>query len=225
MTETVNLKASDGHELDVYVSHPKETPIGGLVVVQEAFGVNHHIRSVADGYAADAFLAVAPALFDRIERKVELGYIGEDRERGIALARQLNLDDAVKDVAAALLYLREKVSGKSGVIGYCLGGTIAWLAATRLEPAAAVGYYGGGLSRFAHENPGCPVMLHFGALDEHIPKEGIDQLQAAHPDVQVFWYENADHGFNCDLREAYNPEAAKLARERSLAFLMKNLRS
>lgn len=223
MNQTVKLKASDGHQLDGYVSQPNGTPIAGLVVVQEAFGVNAHIRSVAGGYAADGFLAVAPALFDRIERGVDLGYTGTDRERGIALARQVNLDDAVKDVAAALLFLRERFSGKCGVIGYCLGGTMAWLAATRLHPAAAIGYYGGNIERFAQETPRCPVMLHFGALDKHIPKESVDRVQAAHPEVEIFWYQDADHGFNCDMRDAYNPAAAKLARERSLAFLKKNL--
>jgi carboxymethylenebutenolidase len=222
MNETVKLKASDGHELDAYVSRPNGTPFAGLVVVQEAFGVNGHIRSVADGYAADGFLAIAPAMFDRIERGVELGYTGDDLQRGIALARQTNLDDAVKDVAAALAYLRENGAANSGVIGYCFGGTMAWLAATRLQPAAAVGYYGGNIARFAQETPHCPVMLHFGALDKHIPKEGIDQFQAAHPEVQVFWYDDADHGFNCDVRDAYNPAAARLARQRSLEFLKKN---
>jgi carboxymethylenebutenolidase len=222
MNETVKLKASDGHELDAYVSRPNGTPFAGLVVVQEAFGVNGHIRSVADGYAADGFLAIAPAMFDRIERGVDLGYTGQDREKGIVLARQVNLEDAVKDVAAALAYLRENDAANSGVIGYCFGGTMAWLAATRLQPAAAVGYYGGNIARFAQETPHCPVMLHFGALDKHIPKEGIDQLQAAHPEVQVFWYDDADHGFNCDVRDAYNPAAARLARQRSLEFLKKN---
>ena len=192
------------------------------MVVQEAFGVNAHIRSVADGYAREGFLAIAPAMFDRIERGVELGYTGDDLQRGIALARQINIDDAVKDVAAALIYLRENGAAKSGVIGYCFGGTMAWLAATRLQPAATVEYYGGNIARFAQETPHCPVMLHFGSLDKHIPKEGIDQLQAAQPEVQVFWYENADHGFNCDARAAYNPAAAVLARERSLEFLKKH---
>jgi carboxymethylenebutenolidase len=220
MSEAVKLKASDGHELGAYVARPSGTPIAGLVVVQEAFGVNGHIRSVADGYARDGFLAVAPALFDRIERGVELGYEGEDRQKGIALARQINLDNAVKDVEAALQYLCHQGMKKAGVIGYCLGGTMAWLAATRLSPDAAVGYYGGNIANFAQENPRCPVMLHFGTLDKHIPKEGIDKVQAAHPEVQIFWYE-ADHGFNCNDRASYNPEAAKLARERSLAFLKK----
>jgi carboxymethylenebutenolidase len=221
MSEKVKLKASDGNELDAYIARPNQVPVAGLVVIQEAFGVNAHIRSVADGYARDGFLAIAPAMFDRIERGVELGYTGDDLQRGIALARQINPDDAVKDMAAALVYLREEGAAKSGVIGYCFGGTMAWLAATRLQPAAAVGYYGGNITHFAKETPHFPVMLHFGSLDKHIPKEGIDQLQAAHPEVQVFWYENADHGFNCDVRASYNPAAAQLARERSLAYLKK----
>jgi carboxymethylenebutenolidase len=221
MGDTIKLKASDGHELDAYISRPSGAAIAGLVVIQEAFGVNHHIRSVADGYAKDGFLTVAPALFDRIERGVELGYEGVDREKGIALARQVNPDNSVKDVAAALGYLR-KQTAECGVIGYCLGGGMAWLGATRLDPDAAVGYYGGQITRFAGENPRCPVMLHFGTLDKHIPKEGVDKVQAAHPEVEIFWYE-ADHGFNCEDRASYNAAAAKLARERSLEFLRKHL--
>ena len=123
MSETIRLRASDGHVFDAYVSSPTETPYGaGLVVIQEAFGVNRHIRSVADGYANDGFLAVAPALFDRIERGVELGYEGADRQKGVGLARQSNLEDAVTDVAAALGYLRKRTAKKCGVIGYCFGG-------------------------------------------------------------------------------------------------------
>jgi carboxymethylenebutenolidase len=221
MSETVRLKASDGHELDAYVSRPSGAPVAGLVVIQEAFGVNRHIRAVADGYARGGFLAIAPALFDRIERGVEIGYEGADREKGISLARQTNPENAMKDVAAALGYLRENVA-KCGVIGYCLGGTMAWLAATRLDPNAAVGYYGGNIANFAQENPRCPVMLHFGTLDKHIPKEAVDKVHAAHPDVQIFWYA-ADHGFNCDDRASYNAAAAKQARERSSGFLKKHL--
>jgi carboxymethylenebutenolidase len=221
MSQHVQLKASDGHELDAYVSRPSGTPVAGLVVIQEAFGVNSHIRSVTDGYAGDGFLAIAPALFDRIEHGVELGYTTEDMQKGIALAQQTN-DNAVKDMDAALGWLREQKVGKSGVIGYCLGGTMAWLAATRLNIGAAVGYYGGHIARFAQETPHCPVMLHFGKLDQHIPKEDVDKVQAAHPDVPIFWYD-AGHGFNCNDRSSYNPEAAKLARERSLAFLKQHL--
>jgi carboxymethylenebutenolidase len=221
--ETTNLRASDGHELEAYVARPSAAPTAGLVVIQEAFGVNQHIRSVADGYARDGFLAIAPALFDRIERGVDLGYEGQDREKGIALARKLNPADTMTDIDAALKYLRDATGGKCGVVGYCMGGTMAWLSATRLDPNAAVGYYAGRIGQFAAEQPRCPVMLHFGKLDQHIPKDEVDKVQAAHPEVQVFWYE-ADHGFNCDVRTAYNPEAAKLARERSLEFLQKQLK-
>lgn len=222
MGENVRLKASDGHDLDAYVARPSGNPVAGLVVIQEAFGVNRHIRSVADGYANDGFLCIAPAMFDRIERGVELGYEGAERQKGIDLSRKVDLDKAVLDVAAALEFLRGEGVKKAGVIGYCFGGTMAWLAATRLNPNVAVGYYGGSISRYAQETPRCPVMLHFGTLDQHIPKESIDQVQRAHPDVQIFWYE-ADHGFNCNDRASYNPEAAKQARQRSLAFLKTNL--
>jgi carboxymethylenebutenolidase len=222
MGEKVKLKASDGHEFEAYVARPQGDPQAGLVVIQEAFGVNAHIRRVTDSYARDGFLAIAPALFDRTERGVELGYEGSDREKGLSLARQTDPGNAVNDVLAALEYLREQKAGKCGVIGYCMGGGIAWLAATRLDPDAAVGYYGGYIARFAHEKPRCPVMLHFGTLDKHIPKSDIDQVQKLHPEVQVFWYE-AEHAFNTDDRSSYNPEAAKLARERSLEFLRKHL--
>jgi carboxymethylenebutenolidase len=222
MSETVRLKAGDGHELDAYVAQPSGEPLAGLVVIQEAFGVNRHIRSVVDSYAKDGFLAIAPALFDRNQRNVELSYDPADLQKGLALARQINMDDAVKDTAAALEYLRKQTERKCGVIGYCLGGTMAWLAATRLPPDAAVGYYGGRIAQFAQENPRCPVMLHFGTLDKHIPREGIDRVQVAHPDVQIFWYE-ADHGFNCDGRASYNAVAAKRARDRSLEFLKEHL--
>jgi carboxymethylenebutenolidase len=221
MSETVRLKASDGHEFDAYVAHPSDAPTAGLVVVQEAFGVNRHIRSVVDGYAKDGFLAIAPALFDRIERGVEIGYDGADRDKGISLARQINPDNAMKDVAAALAHLR-KATASCGVIGYCLGGTMAWLSATRLDPAAAVGYYGGNIANFALENPRCPVMLHFGSLDKHIPREAVEKVHTAHPEVEIFWYA-ADHGFNCNDRASYNAAAAKRARERSLEFLKTRL--
>jgi carboxymethylenebutenolidase len=222
MSEHVNLKAGDGHVLDAYVAHPEGGPIAGLVVVQEIFGVNRHIRSVADGYAKKGFLVVAPALFDRYERGVELGYEAEDRQKAMSLLSKLNLDDALKDTAAALEYARKETGKKSGVIGYCFGGTIAWLAAGRLGANTAVGYYGGQIAKFADEHPKAPVMLHFGKLDQHIPKESVDAVQAANPEVQVFWYD-ADHGFNCNDRASYNAEAAKLAKERSLEFLKKHL--
>src|SRR5258707_13109082 len=153
MSEHVKLEASDGHELDAYVAHPEGGPIAGLVVVQEIFGVNRHIRSVADGYAKDGFLAVAPALFDRYERGLELGYEGEDMQKAMSLISRLNLDHALKDTAAALEYARRQTGKKSGVIGYCFGGTIAWLAAARLRVHTAAGHSGGHIPKPAALNP------------------------------------------------------------------------
>src|SRR5580700_6465859 len=174
MSEHITLQASDGQALGAYVARPEGEPIAALVVVQEIFGVNGHIRSVADGYAKDGFLAVAPALFDRVERGVELQYTGEDMQKGMGLIRQGDTADRVKDVAAALDYARQSSGKKAGVIGYCLGGSMAWLAAARLDPDAAVGYYGGQITAYAAEKPKAPLMLHFGLEDRHIPKAEID---------------------------------------------------
>ena len=222
MSEYVTLKAADGHELGAYVARPEGEPIAGLVVVQEIFGVNRHIRSVADGYAKDGFLAVAPALFDRIERGVELAYEGADMQRARGFIRKLDIEKSLADVAAAIDFAGSVTGKKVGVIGYCYGGTIAWLAATRLHVVAAVGYYGGGISNYANEAPTAPTMLHFGKLDAHIPPEEVAKLQAAHPEVAIYWYD-AGHGFNCDARGSYNKVAADEARVRSLNFLKKHL--
>jgi carboxymethylenebutenolidase len=223
MSETVKLKSADGHELDAYVARPSGEPIAGLVVIQEIFGVNKHIRSIADGYAHDGFLAVAPALFDRIERGVELAYDGPDAQKGVALLQRLDNAKALEDVAAALEFARKQTRKKSGVIGYCLGGLLAWLSASRLHPDTAVGYYAGRIGGFARENPTAPVQLHFGKLDTHIPAEQVEKVHAAHPEVEIHWYENAGHGFNCDMRASYNAEASALARSRAVAFLKKHL--
>ncbi len=222
MSEHVMLTAADGHELDAYVAYPEGEGIGALVVVQEIFGVNAHIRSVADGYARDGFLAVAPALFDRIQRGVELAYDGPDMQTARSFMPKLDMDKSLEDVAAALDYAAGASGKKAGVIGYCFGGSLAWLAATRLHPAVAVGYYGGRIPAYAAENPSCPVMLHFGKQDAHIPAEEVEKVHAAHPEVEIYWYQ-AGHGFNCDARSSYNAEAAREARQRSLAFLKKNL--
>jgi carboxymethylenebutenolidase len=222
MSERVRLIASDGHELEAYVARPEGEPVAGLVVVQEIFGVNAHIRSVADSYAKDGFLAVAPALFDRYERGVDLGYEGADMEKGSSFVPRLDIAAAVRDVDAALEYVRRETGKKCGVIGYCFGGTVAWLAATRLKTDAAVGYYGGRIGMFAAEQPKAPVMLHFGKQDQHIPKEEVDTITEAHPEVEVYWYD-AGHGFNCDARASFDAASAKLARSRSLEFLKTHL--
>jgi carboxymethylenebutenolidase len=224
MGEHVTLRASDGHELDAYVARPAGPPMAGLVVIQEAFGVTRHIRSVTDDWAREGFLAVAPALFDRVERGVELGYSQEDLQKGVGMIRQGNADDRLKDVAAALDYARRETGKKAGIIGYCLGGSVAWLAATRLHPDAAVGYYGSQIPTYGAENPKAPVMLHFGLDDGHIPKSEVDsKVAAAHPEVPIYWYEGAGHAFNNDDRPSFNSAAARLAGERSLEFLRKHL--
>lgn len=221
-TENIALRAADGQELGAYVAWPEGEPIAGLVVIQEIFGVNAHIRRVTDGYARDGFLAIAPALFDRIEPNVQLGYEGADALKARSFIPRIDMGKAMLDVEAAVDYAAKSTGRKVGAVGYCWGGTLAWLAATRLPVAAAVGYYGGQISKHLHEQPKAPVMLHFGSQDKHIPKEDVDKIKAAHPAVDIYWYE-AEHGFNCDARASFNPEAARLARERSVSFLRQNL--
>ena len=222
MSEYVTLTALDGHNLNAYVARPEGDPIAGLVVVQEIFGVNAHIRSVADGYAKDGFLAIAPALFDRVQPDVELKYEGEDLKTGMGIVQKLVLDQSLSDIAAASDFACSSTGKKVGIVGYCYGGTMAWLAAARLHPEAAVGYYGGQIAKHIDEEPAVPVMLHFGKQDNHIPADDVEKIHAAHPEVEIYWYD-AGHGFNCDARASYNAEAAKLARERSLEFLKKHL--
>jgi carboxymethylenebutenolidase len=231
VSEWVKLKAEDGHELSGYLARPEGEAIGSLVMVQEIFGVNQHIRSVADSYAKDGFLVLAPALFDRTENGVELSYEGEDMQKAVALMQKLDPKTALLDVAAAYHHLESEGKGV-GVIGYCYGGFMAWLSATRgedlkMQPDCCVGYYAGGIGKVAKEEPSCPVMLHFGADDSHIGKDQVDAVREAHAEhkdeVQIFVYEGAGHGFACNARSSYNAEAAKLARERSLEFLKSNI--
>jgi carboxymethylenebutenolidase len=222
MGDYVTLNAEDGHKLTAYVARPEGKSIAGLVVVQEIFGVNAHIRSVADGYAKDGFLAVAPALFDRIQPGVELGYEGADLQAAMRFVPLIDMEKSLADVAAAVEFAGSATDKKVGVIGYCLGGTLAWLAATRLHPAAAVGYYAGRIGNYAGETPAAPVMLHFGKQDKHIPADEVEKVHAVHPEVEIFWYD-AGHGFNCNPRPSYDAGAAAQARERSLSFLNKHL--
>jgi carboxymethylenebutenolidase len=224
MGEFVKLTANDGNELSAYVARPEGTPTGAVVVVQEIFGVNSHIRSVADGYAAEGYVAIAPALFDRIEKGVELAYTGEDMQKAFGLYGKLNPDLALLDVVAAYKFVEAEDHKGIGVVGFCYGGFMAWISATRgetqkMQPSCTVGYYAGGIGNVAKEEPSCPVMLHFGAEDTHIGPEQIEAVREAHPNVEIFVYEGAEHGFNCDQRGSYNPEAAKLAKERTLEFL------
>ena len=221
MGQMIELVAADGFRLAGYRADPAGTPRGGLVVVQEIFGVNGHIRSVCDGYAADGYRAIAPALFDRYQRGVDIGYTPEEIARGRELKALATADAALRDVAAARDALAG--TGRIGVVGYCWGGYIAWLAAARLTGfAGAVPYYGGGMLDAVDERPRCPVLAHFGERDTMIPVAGVRKFAAAHPEAQVFVYP-ADHGFNCDQRGSYDAAAARLARERSLAFLREHV--
>lgn len=224
MGAMIELKASDGHAFAAYEARPEGKPRGGLVVIQEIFGVNAHIRRVADGYAADGYYVVAPAIFDRAERGVDLGYEGPDREKGIALRQKISIDHMLLDLGAA----REAVAGtgKVGIVGYCLGGSLAWLTACRLDGfAAAVGYYGGMIAANLSQTPRIPVMLHFGETDAGIPMSDVEKIRsAADPAlVQVFTYPQTGHAFNRDGNQAYREPAAKLARERTLAFLREHV--
>lgn len=227
MSDSVKLKAADGHQLDAYVKAPEGEPIGALVILQEIFGVNDHIRRVADGYAAEGFLCVAPALFDRIRPGIELNYDADGMKQAMQLYGQLNPDKALLDVAAAFAHAKQADRG-TGVMGFCFGGFMSWLAATRgetlgMQPDCCVGYYAGGIGKVAEENPCCPVMLHFGTEDSHIGQDQIQAVRSAHPEVQIFEYPGAGHAFNRDVPGTYHAEAAQLARTRTLEFLRQNL--
>lgn len=215
MGERIALTAVDGHELGAYRAAPGDAARGRLVVVQEIFGINGHIRAVCDGFAADGYEVIAPALFDRAERGVELDYDKSGTARGRELRGRTGNDNAVRDIAAAVAALGG--AAKVGVVGYCWGGALAWLAATRLGVACAVGYYGSQILDYSYEIPHCPVLLHFGTEDASTPADGIQRVRAAHPEVTIHLYP-AGHGFNCDQRADYHAESAALARERTLAF-------
>lgn len=221
MGEFVQLTASDGHVLDAYRAEPAGTPKGALVVIQEIFGVNSHIREVCDGYAKDGYVCIAPALFDRAGKNIELGYGPEDQETGKATRGKLGWDDVLKDVAAARAAVQDV--GGVGILGYCFGGSVAWLGATRMDFRCAVAYYGGNIADFADEKPNCPAICHFGADDKNIPLEKVEKIKQARPEVTVYVYDGAGHGFNCNQRGSYNEAASSLARQRTLEFLAKHL--
>jgi carboxymethylenebutenolidase len=224
METRVHLTAEDGHRLGAYLNHTPNAKMG-VVVLQEIFGVNHHIRSVVDRFAAEGFTAVAPALFDREKPDVELGYDKEAGEEGRKLAYAIPREKILKDIDAAIHFARREMGGgKVGVVGYCFGGSYAWFSATGLRPDAAVGYYGSMVAKTAGESsPHCPVMLHFGAKDEHIPvAETTERIRTAHPEIPVYVYD-AGHGFSCNERPGFSPEADALAWSRTIAFLKEHL--
>jgi carboxymethylenebutenolidase len=222
MGQMMELKTKDGQTISAYKAEPAGKPLGGIVVIQEIWGVNSHIRNVADGYAKEGYVAVAPAIFDRVEKGVTMDqYTQETMGRGFGLMQKVDQDKALLDIQAAVDEASK--AGKVGVVGFCFGGRMAWLAAARLNGiSASVPYYGGGVPDLASEKPKVPVILHFGEKDQHIPVASVEQFKKAHPELPVYMYA-ADHGFNCDQRGSYDAAAAKLARERTLEFFHKHV--
>ena len=222
MGSKLTLTASDGHVMDAYRADPAGDVKGRLVVIPEIFGVNSHIRGVCDRFADAGYVALAPAMFDRLEKNFEVGYEPDDVAKGRAYKDQAGYDEAVMDVQAAVDAL--KGDGKVGTVGYCWGGSLSWLAACRIKGVtAAVCYYGGNIFDFNNENPQCPTLLHFGEVDQSIPMENVEKIQKAHPDLPSHVYQGAAHGFNCEQRGSYDEGAAKLALERTLEFFGKQL--
>jgi len=228
MGKFIDLQAADGTSIPAYTAEPAGKAKGGIVVVQEIFGVNQHIREVVDGYAAEGYLAVAPATFHRVKKGVELGYTEADMGEGMKLKQAVESlpgPGAMQDIQAAIDYALRESGGKVGIVGYCWGGLLTWRAASILNGlSAAVPYYGGGMTTPEEiaRQPKVPVMAHFGERDHWISLESVEALKKAHPDAEVFVYP-ADHGFNCDHRGSYDKAAAQLARERTLAFFARHL--
>jgi carboxymethylenebutenolidase len=219
---SIRLTAADGHQLSAWRVGP-DTARRGLVVVQEIFGVNHHMRQVCDAFAAAGYATVAPALFDRAEPGVELGYAAPDIARGRDLRGKVPDAGVLADIEAAAASLGDRAIG---IIGYCWGGTVAWWGATRTRRfKAAVGWYGGGIAAARTEPPNCPVQLHFGEKDASIPVTDLELIRHAQPGVEIFVYAGAQHGFGCDERASYSAPDAELAQSRSLAFLARHLGS
>ena len=224
MGTKVTIRSNDGFELSAYRAEPEGAPKGAVVVIQEIFGVNGHIRSVADRYAANGYLAVAPALFDRVERDVELGYDEAGIKAGIEIARgKVDLDAAIEDVKAAAGTVSG--AGKVGVVGYCWGGLLTAMCAIRAGDtfAAASSYYGGGVPSLADQTPVVPMIMHFGEEDHAIPLDEVRKLEQAWPDVEVHVYPGAQHGFNCDQRGSYDGPSAGSAEQRTLEFFERHL--
>ncbi|MGJ5135926.1 dienelactone hydrolase family protein [Bradyrhizobium oligotrophicum] len=222
MGQDIKLTASDGFQLGAYRADPTGTAKGALVVIQEIFGVNHHIRNVCDRLAAAGYVAIAPAIFDRVDPGFTSGYSPDE----IAVARKFvaNPDWAafLRDTQAAIDGVKNV--GPVGIIGFCLGGSIAYAAATKLSGLrAAVGYYGGAVARFADDKPTVPTQLHFGEKDAGIPLSDVEAIKAKRPDVEIFVYPGAQHGFGCDERASYDRPSADLAWTRSLAFFAQHL--
>lgn len=224
MGEFQKLTATDGHTFEAYIAKPKQSARAGLVLLQEIFGINSHIREVADSYANEGYLVVAIPTMSRVQENVELGYTQADMEAGFALMVKVNElanEPVLMDIQAGIDFAKQ--AGKVGIFGFCWGGLLTWKSAAMLTGLdAAVPYYGGGIPDHNHLHPKCPLLAHFADQDSYIPLEGVKAVQTAHPEIQIEIY-HADHGFNCDQRGSYEPQSAKLARARTLEFFKKHL--
>ena len=222
MGKFIELKASDGHKLAAYVAQPAGKPRGGVVVIPEIFGVNSHIQQTTDGFAADGYLAVSPAMFDRVQRNYDTGYSQPEIQAGVAIMQKLDWKQAILDVEAAIG--EAKKGGKVGIVGYCFGGTVSWVASAQAKGlACAVPYYGGGMPGFINEKPRVPTMCHFGEQDQSPTLAQSKEIAAKHPEITAHFYAGAGHGFNCDQRGSWNADAAKLARSRTIDFFRQHL--
>ncbi|MCD6672331.1 MAG: dienelactone hydrolase family protein [Burkholderiaceae bacterium] len=240
MGRWIEVISGDGHRLPAWEATPDKPARGAIVVIQEIFGVNSHIRSIADGFAADGYHAIAPALFDRVQPGFESGYDDEDIKAGRALAQKAGIDDVMKDLAATVKVASGAgaggagaggagsdaapgAAGRVGIVGYCWGGTMSWVAAARVQGlACAVVYYGGNIANYVGEQPQCPVLCHFGKRDRTPSPEQARSVLDAHPSVEGHFYD-AGHGFNCDQRASYDADASRLARQRTLEFFAKHV--
>ena len=220
VSRNIDLTADDGHEFGAYEVSAQGTMRGGLIVVHEIFGVNHHIRDMCNRFAAHGYACLAPALFDRIERDLELGYDEDSHERAMHVRSQVDWESVVVDIGAAARYLG--AAKTTALIGYCFGGSAAWLAAAHVDLGCTIGYYGATIVPYLDRKPRCPIMLHFAERDVYVPSADVDRIRGAYPELPVHTYP-AEHGFVCEERPAYDPASAQLAEERTMAFLATHL--
>lgn len=222
MGQFIHIETQDQHQLDMYVAEPEEDVKAGLLVIQEAFGVNHHIQGICESYAKEGYLVVAPALYDRLQRNVQLGYSPDHMTQGIGLMNQLDHSKIFLDIEATMRFVRERGAGKIGMMGFCFGGTVTWRSAHHFKLDAAVCYYGGSIAQYANEKPNGPVLLHFGEEDPYIPPQDVQKIKDLNPKAEFHLYP-ANHGFNCDERGSFDSNCAQLAKERTQEFLKHHL--
>jgi carboxymethylenebutenolidase len=216
----VSLTASDDFKLGGYRADAPGRPKGGLVVIQEIFGVNHHIRAVCDRFAAQGYTSLAPAVFDRMTPNFQSGYSPEEIEKARSFVPKIDWAAMMRDTAAAIAAVKH--AGKVGIVGYCMGGSVAFLAASDLDGlACAIGYYGGAIAKNADKKPRVPTLLHFGDQDHSIPMSDVALIKEKRPDCEIHVYHGAGHGFSCDERASFNEQAHKEALARTLAWLAK----